>query len=90
MDNVLSQDEIDACNAAIDHFREQMVLLDTASKTGGSTALSAEQGRGEIWGILGWPSPHRDPFRKLLIHPVGLPAPAKKRRPFGTLSKGPS
>ncbi len=68
--DVLSQDEIDACNAEIDHFHDEMVFLDRGSKPGGSTPLAAEEGRGEIWGILGWPAPHRDPFRKLLIHPV--------------------
>lgn len=70
VEDVLSQAEIDACNAAIDHFHDQLVILDRGSRSGNSSALTAEEDRGEIWGILGWPAPYRDPFRKLLIHPV--------------------
>ena len=68
--DALSRDEIEACNAAIDHFRDQMVFLEKGRMSGNSPALTAEEGRGEIWGILGWPAPHRDPFRRLLVHPV--------------------
>ena len=44
--DVLAVDEIDTCNAAIDHFRDQMVFLERGSKPGKSTALSVEEGRG--------------------------------------------
>ena len=68
--NAISQELVDACNASIDHFYDQLVLREKGSRTRQSEALSAKEGRGEIWGILGWPAPYRDPFRKLLIHPV--------------------
>jgi hypothetical protein len=68
--NAMSQELIDACNAAIDHFHDRVTILEKGSQTRGSAALSADEGRGEIWGLLGWPAPYRDPFRKLLIHPV--------------------
>ena len=68
--NAISQELVDACNASIDHFYEQLVLREKGNRTRQSEARSAKEGRGEIWGILGWPAPYRDPFRKLLIHPV--------------------
>lgn len=40
-------------------------------QTHGSKALSGgKAGRSELWGILEWPDPYREPFRKLLVHPV--------------------
>ena len=67
---VLSPDEIDACNAAIDHFADQICTLETGSLSHGSSALSGDSSRRQLSGMLGWPRPHRDPFRQLLVHPV--------------------
>ena len=68
--NVLSQEEIDACNSAIDRYTDQIVLnkeIGVLSK--GAEALVGE-GRNELRGMLGWPEPHRTPFRKMLVHPM--------------------
>ena len=68
--DALSQELVDTCNASIDHFYDRLVFNEKGSRTGQSSALSAEEGRGEIWGLLGWPAPYRDPFRQLLVHGV--------------------
>ena len=70
--NALSSDEVAECNAAIDHFAERVSTrsVENQSLAGGSSALSGAQGRKELTGMLGWPAPYREPFRRLLIHPV--------------------
>ena len=68
----LRAEEVAECNAAIDHFSEQIRERDTAG--GGlardSQALRGRSGRRELQGLLGWPAPYREPFRRLLVHPV--------------------
>jgi hypothetical protein len=69
---VLTPDQIAAGNNAIDHFEEQISTrsVDEGGLARGSAALSGARGRRELGGMLGWPAPHRQPFRELLVHPV--------------------
>ncbi len=70
--NALTAEEVDECNAAIDHFAELVSTrsVDKQSLSGDSSALKGVQGRKELTGMLGWPTPYREPFRRLLVHPV--------------------
>ena len=65
----LSPEEVSACNAAIDHFADQIRARETGLAHGAS-ALEGASGRKELRGMLGWPSPYREPFRRLLVHPM--------------------
>ena len=67
--NVLCPDEIEACNAALDHFSDKIQTLEAGSLSGGSSALTGSFGRRQLTGMLGWPTPYRKPFRQLLVHP---------------------
>lgn len=70
--SALTSDEVAECNAAINHFAERVSTrsVDSQSLAGGSSALRGAQGRKELTGMLGWPVPYREPFRRLLVHPV--------------------
>lgn len=71
MRNVLSQDEIDACNAAIDANADKIIApRGQGNLSRGATALEGKRGRHEMWELIGLPSPHREPFRDLLVHPI--------------------
>ena len=69
---VLTPDQIAAGNNAIVHFEEQISTrsVDEGGLARGSAALSGARGRRELGGMLGWPAPHRQPFRELLVHSV--------------------
>ena len=74
VENALTAEEVAACNEAIDrnpdrHRERSGEQLLSA----GSEALSGEQGRGDLGGMLTWPHPWCEPFRSLLAHPVILP-----------------
>ena len=67
--NVLTAEELSACNAAIDHCMDQMQQSpDNGGTQGRSNAL---QGTGQqtLPNLLELPHPHCDPFRRLLVHP---------------------
>jgi ectoine hydroxylase-related dioxygenase (phytanoyl-CoA dioxygenase family) len=68
----LTEAEIGACNAALDHHGESIRTrsVDDGGLARGSRALSGGSGRRELTGMLGWPAPHRQPFRDQLVHPV--------------------
>jgi ectoine hydroxylase-related dioxygenase (phytanoyl-CoA dioxygenase family) len=68
----LSPEEVAECNAAIDHYAEDIHArsVEGGGLARGSSALKGETGRLELTGMLGWPSPYREPFRKLLAHPI--------------------
>lgn len=66
---VLTANEIAQCNAAIDHFADRIDHYD-GSLSRGSKALAGATSRRQLTGMLGWPSPFREPFRKLLVHPT--------------------
>jgi len=74
IEDALSPEEVAACNAAIDHNPDH-VRRRTGEQllSGGSAALAAEQGRGDIGGMLTWPKPWCQPFRDLLVHPSTTP-----------------
>ena len=67
--NVLTAEELSACNAAIDHCMDQMQQSpDNGGTQGRSNAL---QGTGQqtLPNLLELPHPHCEPFRRLLVHP---------------------
>ena len=70
--NTLDTEDLAECNAAIDHFADHVSTrsVEKDSLSGGSSALRGAQGRMELTGMLGWPAPYREPFRRLLVHPV--------------------
>jgi ectoine hydroxylase-related dioxygenase (phytanoyl-CoA dioxygenase family) len=70
--NALSDADLAQCNATIDHYADQIQTrsIGNGGLSRGSTALKGQEGRRELTGMLGWPTPHREPFRKLLVHPV--------------------
>jgi Phytanoyl-CoA dioxygenase (PhyH) len=74
IEGALAPEEIAACNEAIDHNLEH-VRRRTGEQllSGGSSALVAEQGRGDIGGMLTWPKPWCQPFRDLLVHASTTP-----------------
>ena len=70
--DALRPEEVAECNEAIEHYTD---AIRARSVEGGglshdSSALQGESGRLELTGMLGWPPPYREPFRKLLVHPV--------------------
>ena len=65
----LTGEEVDQCNAAIDHFADRISRYG-GSLARGSTTLSAQASRKQLTGMLGWPTPYREPFRRLLVHPT--------------------
>lgn len=68
--NVLTSVEVAALNEAIDGRAEEIRARDAGSLSGCSSALEGSSGRQELTGMLGWPSPQRELFRDLLVHPV--------------------
>ena len=68
----LEAEEVKACNDAIDHFSDSIHTrsIEDGGLAAGSAALSGTSGRQELHGMIGWPAPHREPFRRLLVHPV--------------------
>ena len=70
--DALRPEEVAECNEAIEHYAD---AIRARSVEGGglshdSSSLQGESGRLELTGMLGWPPPYREPFRKLLVHPV--------------------
>ena len=68
----LSVDEVKTCNDAIDHYGDEIRTrsVEDGGLARGSSALVGKEGRRELTGMLGWPEPYREPFRKLLVHSV--------------------
>ncbi len=66
---VLTVNEVAAANAALDHYRDQ-VKPRADSTSGGAVGFVGKSRRLELTGMLGWPEPHRAPFRRMLVHPV--------------------
>ncbi len=70
---VLSAEEVAECNRGIDRFADQVAPRKNLPEGGlarDSKRLQGTAGRPELVGMLGWPSPWREPFRKLLVHPA--------------------
>ncbi len=66
---VLSQAEIDACNASIDAKLDQARTFESGRLSRGSKALGGDSSRIELTGMLGWEPEYHKPFRKLLVNP---------------------
>jgi ectoine hydroxylase-related dioxygenase (phytanoyl-CoA dioxygenase family) len=73
--NVLSEPEVEAANAAIDAQAERLCPRDSAAlrNTRQETPFAAAGPRVDIGGMLQWPQPHCEPFRRLLAHPRLVP-----------------
>ena len=73
--NVLSAEEVESMNKAVDcHKDEVRARTEAALKnTKSNTSLSASGSRQDLGGMLGWESPHGDMFRRLLAHPKVSP-----------------
>ena len=69
MRGVLTAEEVVAANAALDHYRDQIKPRED-STSGGAVGFVGQSRRLELQGMLGWPEPHRAPFRRMLVHPV--------------------
>lgn len=74
VENALTPAEVQACNEAIDQNRDHIQERPPEqSLAGGSKALKGDQGRGDMEGMLTWPKPWCEPFRRLLAHPRIMP-----------------
>lgn len=65
---VLSAEDVQSMNAAIDHHAEQMRPIDR-SLAGQSDALAGTSRRKDLGGMLAWERPWCEPFRRMLVHP---------------------
>ena len=72
--NALTAEEVSECNAAIDHFADQISAY-PGSLARDSSALQGTTSRQQLSGMLGWPPPYREPFRRLLGHPTVVSRP---------------
>ena len=74
VEDVLTPEEVAACNEAIDQNSDRVrERTEENSLARGSSALVGEQGRGDIGGMLTWPGGGSQPFRDLLAHPNVVP-----------------
>ena len=72
---VLSPAEVAAANAAIDAQSVNMVRRDAPALRNAQkdSPLDASGPRMDMGGMLAWPKPHCNPFRRLLAHPKLVP-----------------
>ena len=71
---VLDSTTITRCNEAIDHHADKIKeRVGDLSLSGNSAALQGSTGRGDLGGLLSWPSPWGDPFRDMMAHPRLVP-----------------
>jgi hypothetical protein len=78
--SLLSRGQLAAANAAVDlQFASTPPVRRGSSdpSAGGllseeSPGLVGEEGRAEFYGFLGWPAPHCDVFRELMVQPTVL------------------
>ena len=74
VEGALTPDEVAACNEAIDRNPDRMrIRPEEQSLARGSETLQGKQGRGDLGGMLTWPTPWCQPFRDLLAHPRIVP-----------------
>ena len=67
LEDVLSPEEVRACNEAIDHNTGYLSQTPTLVKE--AAALAGTHVREDLTGMLTWPKPWCTPFRDLLAHP---------------------
>jgi hypothetical protein len=78
IEGAVSAAQIARANAAIDfHFAADPPIRRGAPNgsgllSQGSPALAGEHGQVDFKGMLGWPQPHANVFRELLVHPQTL------------------
>ncbi len=72
IENALTPEEVDRCNAAIDHHIDQLKEREN-SLVGESKALAGTSHRKDLGGMLAWERPWCEPFRELLVHPRSSP-----------------
>ena len=70
--NLLTQEEVDALNAAVDANFDKRGE-DGNSHTGDSKTLVGTHKRGMFSGMLTWQKPWCQPFRDILAHPKSIP-----------------
>jgi ectoine hydroxylase-related dioxygenase (phytanoyl-CoA dioxygenase family) len=74
IENALTSEELTTLNAAIDENVDCIRIRPAEqSLAGGSPALTARHGRGDLSGMLMWPQPWCQPFRDLLLHESTTP-----------------
>ena len=74
VEELLTPEEVRACNDAIDHQSELIrERPEEESLAGGSKVLRGDRRRGDLAGMLTWPKPWCQPFRDLLAHPGIVP-----------------
>ncbi|MEC8894621.1 MAG: phytanoyl-CoA dioxygenase family protein [Candidatus Poribacteria bacterium] len=74
IEDVLTMEEIDISNQAIDKYANKMRIRPREEKLDGDSGmLAGTHGRGELGGLLELESPWCDPFRKMLVHPKIVP-----------------
>lgn len=74
VEDMLTPEEIKACNEAIDNNPDQQNIRSAEkSLSGTSTTLKGKHGRTDLGGMLTWPKPWCQPFRDLLAHPKLIP-----------------
>ena len=72
IEGVLGSAEVEAANAAIDRHRDE-ISIRRNDLANGSRTLKGETGRGDLHGMLAWPSADAEPFRRLIAHRSLLP-----------------
>ena len=70
--DVLTSEEVDRCNEAIDRHADQLQERE-GSLTIGAPALGGTSNRKDLGGMLAWERPWCEPFRAMLVHPRVMP-----------------
>ena len=68
IEGALSPEEVEAANAAVDHYADKIQIRPN-DLANGSTTLQGKTGRGDLGGMLTWEKPHCDAFRQMIAHP---------------------
>ncbi len=70
--DVLTPEEVERCNAAIDKHVDRLQEMEQSMAVG-SKALEGTSHRRDLGGMLAWERPWCEPFRALLVHPRVVP-----------------
>ena len=74
VEDVLTVEEVEIANQAINQYSDKMHIRPKEQKLDGdSEMLEGTHGRGEFGGLLELESPWCDPFREMLVHPKIVP-----------------
>lgn len=74
VENVLTDDDLNLANEAIDRHMDQGQLASSDQGwTSGLPALEGTHGRGHLGNMLDWDEPWCNPFRHMLAHPALVP-----------------